>query len=130
MMKKCLFFLVWMLLVGITSLSCSDKGKILTGIQDGEELKEGAQVPFLLDQNYPNPFNPSTTIGFDIAFEIHVRLKVFADDWQEVQTLINRKLQAGRYVTQFNAVHLPSGEYCHTMEAGGITQIRKMKLVK
>jgi hypothetical protein len=127
---KRLILLFWMLSLSMINLSCSDEGQILAGIQDGEELEEGSPVPFLLFQNYPNPFNPSTSISFRIFQPTHVRLKVFTDDWQEVATLSDEERSAGQWQFQFNATGLPSGEYYYTMEALGVTQIRKMKLIK
>jgi hypothetical protein len=139
---KRMIFLLWLLSLGIANLSCGDEGEILVGIQDGEKLSEGALVPFILEQNYPNPFNPSTAIRFAIYQSMHVRLKVFTDDWQEVETLIDRVLTIPTeingepvvppafYSVEFRARDLASGEYYYTMEALGIIEIRKMKLIK
>ncbi len=129
-MKRRMPYLVLLLALGLSGWSCSDKGRIFNAIENGEELKEGTSVTFLLDQNYPNPFNPSTRIEFSVAEPVRLRLQVFTDDWEEVATLLDRRLEVGRYAVQFVAEDLPSGEYYYTMTGRGITQVRKMKVVK
>jgi hypothetical protein len=32
---------------------------------------------YFLAQNYPNPFNPSTTIGYDLPKQVHLRLVIY-----------------------------------------------------
>ena len=126
-----------LLLITITifSLSCDDKVKLLSAIEDGEELKEGSSVPFLLFQNYPNPFNPSTIITYQVAIQMHLRIRVFSDDWQEVKKLVDKNHAPGVYAVSFDALNsdgdrISSGEYFYTLEGGGLTLVRKMKLVK
>lgn len=130
MMKRQIFIVMSILLVGLSSFSCTDKGKIFAGIQNGEGLDEGTPVPFLLDQNYPNPFSLRTIIPFQSAFDMRIRIKLLTDDWQDVRTVVNAMVSAGSHAVQFDASDLPSGEYYYTMEAKGITQIRKMKIIK
>lgn len=112
------------------SSSCTDEGKVVAAIQDGKELQEGDPVPFLLYQNYPDPFNPLTNIRFYAPAAIHLKLTVFTDDWQEVETLFD-EVAAGIYTVTFNTKpDLPSGEYFYTLEGGGVIEIRKMHLIK
>ena len=116
-----------------SSLFCTDKGKILSGIEDGKELKEGNSVPFLLQQNFPNPFNSLTRIDYNLAVTSHVKLKVFTEDWQEVAILVNQTKPAGTHSAMFNYSQkkdLHSGEYYYVMEVLGVKQIRKMKLIE
>ena len=47
----------------------------VTGIKnDLLSLKPDA---FMLDQNFPNPFNQTTTVSFDIPFQIFVSIKTY-----------------------------------------------------
>jgi hypothetical protein len=86
---------------------------------------------FKLYQNYPNPFNPSTQIQFDLAKNMNVTLSVFNVLGQEVATLLNDKpLSAGAQVIEFDATNLPSGVYVYQMKANGLTQSRKMVVLK
>jgi hypothetical protein len=86
---------------------------------------------FTLYQNYPNPFNPSTQIQFDLAKNMNVTLSVYNVLGQEVATLLNNKpVSAGVQVVEFDATNLPSGVYVYQMKAGGLTQSRKMVVLK
>ena len=91
------------------------------------------QVPnsFSLYQNYPNPFNPSTQIQFDLARSMHVSLEIFNIVGQNVATLIdNERLDAGVQIVNFDAANLSSGVYVYTLRAEGLSQSRKMVLLK
>ncbi len=128
------FFLMAIALIIITLLSCGDKVNLLSVIKDAEELQEGARVPFLLFQNYPNPFNGTTRITYQVATNIHLRMKVFTDDWEQVKMLIDREYEPGFYSVIFDGLNsdnepLPSGEYFYTLEGDGFTQVRKMKII-
>lgn len=132
-MKRLMLLIAFSILLPsyVSIISCTDEGKIGSAIYGGEELKEGDPIPFRLHQNYPNPFNPSTTIRIEIGMEMHVTIKVFTEDWLEVEALIDKSLEAGVYVILFSPhSDLPSGEYYYTMEALGYTVVRKMMLMK
>ncbi|HET6274186.1 MAG TPA: T9SS type A sorting domain-containing protein, partial [Bacteroidota bacterium] len=83
-----------------------------------------------LDPNYPNPFNPLTTIGFEIPNHERVRLRVFNSLGQEIATLVNEEMAAGRYRVSFSASELASGVYFYRLTAGGFTATRRMIVVK
>jgi hypothetical protein len=114
----------------LTSVSCTDENRIAAAYKGDEELAEGGSVPVLVNQNYPNPFNPSTVITFGVSRPMHVSLKAYTEDWQEVSVMVDEELAAGYYARVFNASYLPSGDYYYVLEGMGYTQIRKMKLVK
>jgi hypothetical protein len=93
----------------------------------------GAQLPesFTLYQNYPNPFNPATKIQFDLASAATVKLSVFDILGREVSTLVNNEtLSGGTHVVEFDAGNMPSGIYMYRLEAGGLSESRKMILMK
>lgn len=94
--------------------------------------QEGAVVPnsIVLKQNYPNPFNPSTTITFEIASAQNVTLKVYDISGKEVAKLLDKRLGAGVYFTNFDAKNLPSGSYIYTLKAGNHEMSKVMSLVK
>jgi hypothetical protein len=94
----------------------------------GEE--EGAPVEFLLGQNYPNPFNPVTTIEYAIPAAQFVTLKVYNMLGQEVATLVNEQLGAGRYSARFDGAALPSGTYIYRLQAGEQVSTRRFMLLK
>ncbi|NOS83616.1 MAG: T9SS type A sorting domain-containing protein [Ignavibacteria bacterium] len=71
-----------------------------------------------LNQNYPNPFNPVTNIGFDLADDSYVTLKIFSNLGIEVYTVFAEYKPAGKYSVQWNAANdLPSGVYFYKLEA-------------
>lgn len=85
---------------------------------------------FTLKQNYPNPFNPTTRISFSIPQSSFVTLKVFDILGNEIETLVNRDLDAGSYEIEFVGKHLTSGVYFYNMTAGEFTKTIKMILSK
>jgi hypothetical protein len=85
---------------------------------------------FILYQNYPNPFNPSTTIEFDIPEKTDVKLIVYDILGREVETLIDKELEPGKYKVNFEAKDLPSGVYFYTLRAPKLTKTNKMILIK
>ncbi len=85
---------------------------------------------FKLEQNYPNPFNPMTTIGYQLAVNSKVILKVYDILGNELATLVNEEKPAGDYEVEFNATNLSSGLYFYQLEAGEFIQTKKMILIK
>lgn len=85
---------------------------------------------FSLAQNYPNPFNPSTTINYDLPKESKVLLKVFNILGQEISTLVNEQLPAGRYSVLFQSQKLGSGVYFYRICAGEFVDAKKFILLR
>ena len=99
---------------------------ILVSVPYREELP----ISFALSQNYPNPFNPTTNIRFEIPQVGFVSLKVYDLLGREVTTLLNEKLNPGRYERSFNGKGLASGVYFYRLTAGTFTAIKKMLLLQ
>jgi hypothetical protein len=85
---------------------------------------------FSLSQNYPNPFNPSTKIEFQIFRFENVTLKVYDIIGREVATLVNEKLNAGKYEVHFDASKLSSGVYFYRLQTEIVSLTKKMVLLK
>lgn len=85
-----------------------------------------------LGQNFPNPVNPSTQISYDIPNAGQVTIKVYSLLGSEVATLVDQYKEAGRYTVDFDAslARLTSGVYLYRLQAGRISLIRKMILMK
>ncbi|MFH1196052.1 MAG: T9SS type A sorting domain-containing protein [bacterium] len=83
-----------------------------------------------LSQNFPNPFNPTTKISFSLPQADVVTLKVYDMLGSEVATLVNGKLEAGKYEYDFNANNLPSGAYVYRITTNNFTSVKKMMLLK
>lgn len=98
---------------------------VLTGVNEKPLPKE-----FALDQNYPNPFNPATNIEYAVPRESRVQLVVYNVLGQQVATLVDEVKSAGYYTAPFNATSFSSGLYFYRMNAGKMSFLKKMMLVK
>ncbi|MFA5010348.1 MAG: T9SS type A sorting domain-containing protein [Ignavibacteria bacterium] len=97
------------------------------------------EVPssYSLSQNYPNPFNPRTVISFKLPVDSKVSIKIYDLMGREVETLVNERLQAGTYQTQWNAAAFPSGVYFYRIQVhhsgsstGEYSETKRMILVR
>jgi hypothetical protein len=97
-----------------------------------EVKNESNEIPtkFSLYQNYPNPFNPSTTIEFYIPERTNVKLVIYDILGREIETLIDKELEPGKYKINFTATNLPSGVYFYRLQAGNFIEQKKMILIK
>jgi hypothetical protein len=98
-------------------------------------LQNDSEIPlsYKIHQNYPNPFNPTTSISYALPKESHVKLVVYNNLGQIVQTLVNEYQQAGYYNIKFNGINLSSGLYFYRLSAKGekyFEEIKKMILIK
>lgn len=92
-------------------------------------------VRYELSQNYPNPFNPTTKIDFSIPRAELVTIKIYDITGREIFTLVNEKLNAGKYTVTWNAYGTkdgvaPSGVYFYRITAGTFVETKKMVLIK
>lgn len=85
---------------------------------------------YVLHQNYPNPFNNSTVVQFDIPKFSNVKIKLYNILGKEMETLVNDFYQAGTYKITVWTGDYPSGIYFYRFEAEGISETKKMLLVK
>ncbi len=100
-----------------------------TGIDD-DPANPALPTEFELAQNYPNPFNPSTVIAFALPTASPVRLDIYNILGQNVATLADRQMDAGRHEIRFEADNRPSGIYFYRLTHSEGTLTRKMLLVK
>jgi hypothetical protein len=102
-------------------------GKLVTAVE-----RTTAVVPtqFSLEQNYPNPFNPSTQIKFALTSRSRVTLTVYDALGRNIRTLVDQQLDAGEYVSRFDATGLSSGVYYYVLRAGTIVESRRMVLIR
>ena len=83
----------------------------------------------------PNPFNPQTKISFDLAHEGPVKLEVYDVQGRLVRTLVDGSRSAGRHTETWNGINdaggqAASGMYLARLSSGGVTQMKKMTLLK
>lgn len=87
-------------------------------------------VTYKLNQNYPNPFNPATTISYEIAANVHVKITVYDMLGRKHSVLVNGKQRAGKYNVVFSGKNFASGVYFYKIEAGDYSETKKMLLIR
>ena len=92
-------------------------------------------LSFALHANAPNPFNPVTQIRFDLPAAGPVELTIYDMLGQKVHTLLSSSLAAGSHQIEWNGrdasgMQVSSGVYFYRLQAGGLTQMRSMMLLK
>lgn len=103
----------------------------VTPVVSNGQISSEVPAVFGLKQNYPNPFNPTTQIKYDIAKASYVAIKVFDVLGNEVATVFNGNLAAGKYSADFNATNLATGIYFYSLSVDGQKiDTKKMILVK
>ncbi len=95
-----------------------------------KEIDGNIPSDFSLEQNYPNPFNPSTKINFSLPEASNVTLKIYNALGQEITTLVNQFMNAGKYEVSYDAAELPTGIYLYSLSAGNFNSVKKMLLIK
>jgi hypothetical protein len=95
-----------------------------------ERFSTDIPTHFTLGQNYPNPFNPSTVISYQLSVISNVKLIVYDILGKEIAVLVDSKQIAGTHHTQWNAEGLPSGVYYYRLQAGSLTETKKLVLLK
>ena len=84
----------------------------------------------------PNPFIEQTGVSYSVAEPQHVSLKVYNTLGQLVHTLVNRVHQPGNYTVQWKgdkgccSRFLSGGVYFLKFEAGDVTEVKKMVLIR
>ncbi|MBN1541024.1 T9SS type A sorting domain-containing protein, partial [candidate division KSB1 bacterium] len=101
-----------------------------TAVEDRFVDTEVIPDAFILAQNYPNPFNPVTTLSYALPTTAQVKLVVYNQIGQEIETLVNGVQTAGQHKVTWNAMDLPSGLYFYQLNAGNQIFIKKMMLIK
>ncbi len=88
-----------------------------------------------LYSNFPNPFNPSTTIKFSLKSSSDVKLEVFNQKGQKVNTLCNKMFNSGEHSvvwngTDNNGCKVSSGVYFYRLTSDSQALMKKMILLK
>lgn len=96
------------------------------------KMESTANLPteLSLSQNYPNPFNPMTTIKYSLPKADHVTIEIYDLLGRKVETLVNKKEQAGYHQVIWNGDKVSSGLYFYRLQAGENSRANKMLLLK
>jgi DNA-binding beta-propeller fold protein YncE len=93
------------------------------------------QYVFELNQNRPNPFRKATDIRYQLPKQGKVSLNIYNINGQLVKTLVNQTQDAGLYLVKWDGRDLnnkivASGVYVYRLQAGNLSDTRKIVLVK
>jgi len=108
---------------------------VQVGVEEEAENTTALPIEFALEQNYPNPFNPTTTISYELPQSGQVRIEIFNTLGQRIRTLIDRKMNAGRYSVVWKGNDdagnpIATGMYFYRMEVAERTFVRKLLLLQ
>ncbi|HEY3251651.1 MAG TPA: T9SS type A sorting domain-containing protein [Ignavibacteria bacterium] len=101
--------------------------EIPVGIQ---QISSEIPAHYSLSQNYPNPFNPTTQIEFSLPKESFVKIIIYNSLGQQMDAVMNEKLSAGSYKTDWDGENFPSGVYFYTLKTENYFESKKMVLIK
>lgn len=104
-------------------------------VTDATDVAADLPGRFAFHGNHPNPFNPRTEIGFDLAGERLVKLKVFTVEGRCLRTLVDQVMPRGSHNVIWDGRdaagrRLASGVYWCRLEAGDFVATHKMVMVK
>ena len=113
------------------SFSCEELSAYYSPITNIENSDNNVLYSFTLSQNFPNPFNPVTKIHYELPRASDAILKIYDILGREIQTLINKHQEPGRYTVEFDAKDLASGIYFYKLQAGSkFLDTKKMLLLQ
>ena len=104
----------------------------VTGVKE-EPVSEPLNL--VLRNNYPNPFNPETKIQFTIHEASFVNITIYDSRGSLVVTLLNEQLPPGEYTARWDGTNeaeepAASGAYFYRLQAGKLTETKKMMLLR
>lgn len=94
------------------------------------ENEVGIPTGYELKQNYPNPFNPTTQIGFSLPKSSNVQLQVFNVMGHLVETIVDRRMNSGYHMIEFDGNDLSSGLYVYRIITDEFVNSKTMILLK
>ncbi|NQS97598.1 MAG: right-handed parallel beta-helix repeat-containing protein, partial [candidate division Zixibacteria bacterium] len=96
----------------------------------GETAQSSHPSEFILHPCTPNPFNPTTAISYQLPAASYLKLTVYDISGREVARLVDGFKPAGVHEATFDGSELASGVYFARLTAGGMSQVRKLIMVK
>ncbi len=95
-----------------------------------QDLQVETPTEFALTDVYPNPFNSRATVGFTLPQAGHVELHLYDVTGRRVATLLNGSANSGQHTLSFDGETLSSGVYFLQLSGQGLTDTRKLTLIK
>jgi len=96
------------------------------------QLNQVAPLPesFEFSYPYPNPFNPSTLIKFSLPNDTKVRIMAYDITGRHVDTILNKRLDAGYYDLTWKPTMLSSGIYLLNIQTDESDLTHKVMFIK
>jgi len=106
-----------------------------SGTGGTSDIPKQAQFQWALHQNAPNPVAGVTEIRYEVARAADVNIKVYNAMGQLVTTLVDGRVEPGRYAANWDGKNLAgervsSGVYFYKMNAGNFNATKKMLILK
>ncbi|MFH1337013.1 MAG: T9SS type A sorting domain-containing protein, partial [Candidatus Zixiibacteriota bacterium] len=107
---------------------------LVSGVTDEDSSLSGPFV-FLLNQNHPNPFNLQTNITYSVSTPGRVNLTIYDLLGRRVRTLADENQTPGEKSLDWDGKDdkgntIASGIYFYRLEAGQLSNTKKMLLLK
>lgn len=115
------------------SVPTGDDGKARLTLHVGatDEVQEiAAPEKTQLQGNYPNPFSQQTTVELALSEQANVKVQAYNVLGQQVATVADGQMEAGTHNLEWDARSLSSGVYFIRMEAGDVTDTKKITVVR
>lgn len=114
-----------------TPFVANDRVKIAGEGQGPQRHEESATATRVtLGEPVPNPFNPTTRIPYELPAATRVTLSVYDVGGRLIDRLVDGPQSAGHHTIQWNAAGHASGIYFCRLTAEGITQVKRLVVVK
>jgi flagellar hook assembly protein FlgD len=106
-----------------------------TGNGGTTDVPDARTFRWALGQNKPNPVASMTRVSYEVATPSRVSIKIYDAQGRLVQTLVDQKVEPGKYLAQWDGTNLAggrvsSGVYFYKMEAGRFNATKKMLVVR
>lgn len=102
-----------------------EKTTAIKEVQLGEEKSK-----ILLGQNFPNPFSGKTQINWENEINGFTQIKIFNLNGQEITTLINHQMPAGKHTLEFEGSQLSPGMYYYQLRIEKYIETKKLIIQK
>ena len=102
----------------------------LTTIIDQSLHNELSPSSFILQDPYPNPFNPVININFNLLNFSYIELNVIDMNGNLVKSLENNYISQGSHSYDWDASNMSSGSYLIELKVNGVSEIKKITLIK
>ncbi len=87
-------------------------------------------LDFHLSQNYPDPAKNETIIKYCIPYKSSVQLKIFNEDGDELEVMLNEVKNPGTYEITVSTENYPDGIYLYLLQTEKFSKIKRMTVLK